>query len=123
MTSLLRLLCIKKNSGLDHGRLAAMSSLSRLVGTRSRRSEADGQMSMASEVQRRIHELLSRVVPEVFTHPANIPDENVLDEKLIRPLEVLWRAKEVTALLQESRSSSNYCGKVFKNGEPCIFCK
>ena len=78
---------------------------------------------MVSEVQKRIHELLSLVVPEVFTHPANIPDEKVLDERLIRPLEVLWRAKEVTALLQESRSSSNYCGKVFKNGEPCIFCK
>ena len=100
-----------------------MSSFSGLAGVFSSSREPEKQTFMASEVQRKIHELLSVVVPETFTNPANIPDETVLDVKLIRPLQTLWRAREVTDLLQESTSGSNYCGKVFKNGEPCIFCK
>ena len=121
---IIALVFVLKNSGLEYGRVAmSMSSFSGLAGVFSSSNETDKQLFMASEVQRRIHELLSVVVPEIFTHPANIPDETVLEGRLKRPLDTIWRAQVVTALLQESTSSSNYCGKVFKNGEPCIFCK
>lgn len=98
-----------------------MSSLSMLAGGFSSNNEAE--RVMASEVQKKIHELFSCVVPKIFIHPANIPDDTVLEVELLHPLETLWKEQEITALLQENTSTSNFCGKVFKNGEPCVFCK
>lgn len=78
---------------------------------------------MVSDVSRRTHDILTRVVLEVFRDPSNVPSEAVLNERLFRHLDELWRAREVNAMLQERQVVSNFCGKVFKNGEPCVFCR
>lgn len=78
---------------------------------------------MASDVARKTHEILSQIVPELFADPNKLPDEAAVNARLLRPLEALWRAAEVNALLQERQVFSNFCGKVFKNGEPCVFCR
>lgn len=78
---------------------------------------------MASDVAKKTHELLSQIVPELFSDPEKLPDEAAVNARLLRRLEVLWRAKEVNSLLQERQVFSNFCGKVFKNGEPCVFCR
>lgn len=78
---------------------------------------------MASDVSRKTHDILTRIVPDLFAHPSNVPSEADLHAKLFRHLEDLWRAREVNALLQERQVVSNFCGKVFKNGEPCVFCR
>lgn len=76
-----------------------------------------------SQVPGRVHEILANVVLELYADPNNLPDDHVLQTKLIRPLEATWRAKEILTVLQSNPTASNFCGKVFKNGEPAVFCK
>lgn len=78
---------------------------------------------MASEVPQRVNDVLAKAVGELFLDFDQVPDEERLRTKLIRPLEATWSANEIYSVLQESPTASNFCGKVFKNGEPAIFCK
>lgn len=76
-----------------------------------------------SQVPGRVHEILANIVLELYADPNNLPDDNVLQTKLVCPLEATWRAKEILTVLQSNPTASNFCGKVFKNGEPAVFCK
>ena len=78
---------------------------------------------MASDVPRKVKELLANVVLDLFTNCKELPSEHKIKARLIRPLEETWRAHEVYKVLQGNPTVSNFCGKVFKNGEPAIFCK
>lgn len=90
-------------------------------------SETDGgtlmEGVMASDVPRKVQELLANVVLDLFTNCKELPTEHKIKARLIRPLEETWRAHEVYKVLQGNPTVSNFCGKVFKNGEPAIFCK
>lgn len=78
---------------------------------------------MASDVRRRTHEILSQVVPVLFADPSKLHDEAILMTRLFRPLESAWRAREISNCLEQHETVSNFCGKVFKSGEPCVFCR
>ena len=78
---------------------------------------------VASEVSRKVHQILSQEVVDIFPDSHDSPKENVVQTRLISPLESLWGAKEVYKVLQSNPTVANFCGKVFKNGEPAIFCK
>ena len=78
---------------------------------------------VASEVPNKIHRILSKEVITLFRDSHELPDESLIQERLIRPLEALWGANEVYSVLQSNPTVANFCGKVFKNGEPAIFCK
>lgn len=78
---------------------------------------------IAHDVPRKVHQILAREGVDIFSDTHDPPDESVVQEKLIRPLEALWGASEVYRVLQSNPTIANFCGKVFKNGEPAIFCK
>ena len=78
---------------------------------------------IASEVPRKIYQILSKEVVCTFSENHDPPEESVIQAKIVRPLEGLWGAKEVYKVLQSVPTVANFCGKVFKNGEPAIFCK
>ena len=88
-------------------------------------NETDGCCNgvMASEVPQRVNNVLAEAAPELFMDFDQTPDEERLRTRLIQPLEATWSANEIYSVLQESPTASNFCGKVFKNGEPAIFCK
>ncbi len=78
---------------------------------------------LASEVSRKVHQILSQEVVNIFKDTHDSPDENTVQARLIGPMESLWGAKEIYKALQSNPTVANFCGKVFKNGEPAIFCK
>ena len=90
-------------------------------------AEKDTGMSfgnlVASEVPRKVTQLLAREVVNIFPDTQEYPDDSIVQARLIRPLEATWGASEVFRVLQSNPTVSNFCGKVFKNGEPAIFCK
>ena len=74
-------------------------------------------------VSRRTEELLATRGLELFSDPNNFPNDEILLSRLVLPLEACWGANDVYAILQSSPTATNFCGKVFKNGEPAVFCK
>lgn len=78
---------------------------------------------IASDIPRKVHQILAREGVTIFPDTHDPPDETVVQQNLIRPLEALWGANEVYRVLQSNPTVANFCGKVFKNGEPAIFCK
>lgn len=85
--------------------------------------EEEPLTKMATEISQRTLKVLADKVLLLFSEPNAVPDDSVLQEQLLRPLEGIWHANEVCKVLQSNPTASNFCGKVFKNGEPAIFCK
>lgn len=79
---------------------------------------------MASDILSRTQEVLSERVLELFSDSNDhTPCDDVIQAQLMRPLESIWQANEVYKVLQKNPTAANFCGKVFKNGEPAVFCK
>ena len=61
-----------------------------------------------------------------FQEPNTAPDETRVKDELVTPLQWLLCGGEpakVFGSLEEHQSQSNFCGKVFRSGEPAYFCK
>ena len=80
-------------------------------------------VSPSEMVSRRTEELLATKGLELFSDPQNLPNDDALLSQLVRPLESYWGATDVYSILQSNPTAANFCGKVFKNGEPAVFCK
>ena len=77
----------------------------------------------------RLYALLADTSCRVFdetSEPNGPPDEKEIQERLTGPLQWLLCGGDpsrVFAGLEEQKTPSNFCGKVFKSGEPAYFCK
>lgn len=87
-----------------------------------------GSVRTASLPQR-LHAFFSDAVCEVFNEfkdPNTPPEESALQQRLVEPLQWLLCGGDpqvVFAGIEEHSVPSNFCGKVFKSGEPAYFCK
>ena len=76
-----------------------------------------------------LHKFIADTVPEVFKVPVGVnsaPKEQVIVQKLTNPLQWMLLGGDpnvVMATLGNQGTPSNFCGKVFKSGEPAYFCK
>ena len=52
----------------------------------------------------------------------HLPNDDTLLSQLVRPLESYWGATDMYSILQSKPTAAKFCGKVFKNGEPAVFC-
>jgi len=77
----------------------------------------------------KLHAYFSHVACQVFddfSDPNSSPEEDAVQQQLVEPLQWLLCAGDpavVLAGLEEHKVPSNFCGKVFKSGEPAYFCK
>lgn len=82
-----------------------------------------------SSLPQKLHTFLANAACKVFNEfktPNAPPEENLVQRELVGPLQWLLCGGDpavVFAGLEEHRAPSNFCGKVFKNGEPAYFCK
>ena len=61
-----------------------------------------------------------------FEEPNTPPTEHAVQQRLTTPLQWILCAGDPAltfAGLEQQRTQSNFCGKVFKSGEPAYFCK
>lgn len=61
-----------------------------------------------------------------FEEPNTPPTEQAVHQQLTTPLQWMLFAGDPAAVfagLEQQKTQSNYCGKVFKSGEPAYFCK
>ena len=61
-----------------------------------------------------------------FREPNSAPDETRVKDGLLTPLQWMLCGGDPTVMfssLEEHQSQSNFCGKVFRSGEPAYFCK
>ena len=83
----------------------------------------------APKLQARLHKFLADVVCDVFwTHgdSNSAVRDHVIQSKLTNPLQWMLFGGDpvvVAATFEGQSSATNYCGKVFKSGEPTYFCK
>ena len=102
-------------------RLASTSS-----GAASNRELASVQTAM---LPRKLHAFFSNTACAVFNEfeePNTPPTEQAVHEQLTTPLQWMLFAGDPAAVfagLEQQKTQSNYCGKVFKSGEPAYFCK
>lgn len=96
---------------------------------------------MASKVNRELAAVSSAMLPQKlhaffsnaackvfsdFSDPYSPPEESAVQQHLVEPLQWLLCGGDpgiVLASLDEHKAPSNFCGKVFKSGEPAYFCK
>lgn len=79
---------------------------------------------METDISKATRRLISQKALELFSNSNDYsPNDDTLQERLIGPLESIWRAGEIHGILQSNSTATNFCGKVFKNGEPAVFCK
>ena len=77
----------------------------------------------------KLHAYFSHVACQVFDDFSDLnssPEEDAVQQQLVEPLQWLLCAGDpavVLAGLEEHKVPSNFCGKVFKSGEPAYFCK
>ena len=85
-------------------------------------------VSLAS-LPKKLHTYLANVVCKVFkeySNPNVPPEESTTQQQLVVPLQWMLCGGDPTemfATLEERKTQSNFCGKVFKSGEPAYFCK
>ena len=66
---------------------------------------------------------------EVFdesSEPNTAPDEARVRDELVTPLQWMLCGGDPAAVfcsLEEHQTQANFCGKVFRSGEPAYFCK
>jgi len=83
----------------------------------------------ASKLQTRLYKFLANVVCDVFwtnDDLENAVKDHIIQSKLTNPLQWMLFGGDpvvVASTFEGQASPSNYCGKVFKNGEPTYFCK
>lgn len=83
----------------------------------------------ASSIPRKLHAFFANTVCKVFDefNDANTPpEEQAVQQQLIGPLQWMLCGNDpavIFATLEQHTAPSNFCGKVFKNGEPAYFCK
>ncbi len=78
----------------------------------------------------KLHSLLADSAIQVFhrgrSDQNSAPSDELVAEHLTLPLQWLLCAGDpatIFAGLEQSKSPSGFCGKVFKSGEPAYFCK
>lgn len=82
-----------------------------------------------SLLPQKLHAFLASAVCKVydeFGSPDQPPEDGVVQQRLLGPLRWLLCGEDpevVFAGLDQHKAPSNYCGKVFKSGEPAYFCK
>lgn len=78
---------------------------------------------------RKLHAFFADTACAVFREyeePNTPPVEQAVKQRLTAPLQWMLCAGDPTltfAGLDQQKSQSNFCGKVFKSGEPAYFCK
>lgn len=83
----------------------------------------------ATRLSSRLHSFLADVVCDVFGNygdPSSPVRDNTIQSNLTNPLQWMLFGGDpsvVIANFESQSSSSSYCGKVFKSGEPAYFCK
>ncbi len=83
----------------------------------------------ASKLSPRLHKFLAEVVCDVFwtsDDQGKTVKDHVIQSKLTNPLQWLLFGGDpvvIAATFEGQSSTMNFCGKVFKNGEPAYFCK
>ena len=61
-----------------------------------------------------------------YHEPNSAPDETRVRDELVTPLQWMLCGGDpavVFCSLEEHQTQSNFCGKVFRGGEPAYFCK
>ena len=61
-----------------------------------------------------------------YRDPNTAPDETRVKNELVAPLQWMLCGGDpaiVFSSLEENQSQPNFCGKVFRSGEPAYFCK
>ena len=61
-----------------------------------------------------------------FEEPNTPPTEQAVQQRLTTPLQWMLCAGDPAMTfkgLEQQKTQSNFCGKVFKSGEPAYFCK
>ncbi len=77
----------------------------------------------------KLHSLLADSAIRVFRERADpnaAPSDGLVAEHLTMPLQWLLCAGDpatIFAGLEQNKTQSGFCGKVFKSGEPAYFCK
>ena len=82
----------------------------------------------AVKIQSRLHSFLADVACDIFGNYGDINSlkEQIIQKKLTDPLQWMLFGGDptvVNATFESQPSTLNYCGKVFKSGEPAYFCK
>lgn len=83
----------------------------------------------AIELSRALHTFLSDAVCELFKNQEDLnstPKDQVILKDLVSPLQWMLFGGDpniVLATFENQGPPSNFCGKVFKSGEPAYFCK
>jgi hypothetical protein len=85
--------------------------------------ESNDCKEVTSLIHKRTLSLIAKKATQLFSDVEKIPDDIILQDHFIQNLERIWQAGDVYSILQSSQTTSNFCGKVFKNGEPGIFCR
>ena len=82
-----------------------------------------------SSIPSKLHIFFANNVCKVFNEfrePNSHPEEQAVLQYLTGPLQWMLCGNDpaiVFATLEQHTTPSNFCGKVFKNGEPAYFCK
>ena len=82
-----------------------------------------------SDLPRRLHAFFADTACAVFhefEEPNTPPTEQAVQQQLTTPLQWMLCGGDPVltfAGLEQQKTQSNFCGKVFKSGEPAYFCK
>ncbi len=77
----------------------------------------------------RLHQFMADVVCDIFGTQEDLnspPKEQTILNDLVNPLQWILCGGDpsvVFSTFENQGTQSNFCGKVFKNGEPAYFCK
>lgn len=83
----------------------------------------------SKEVPETLHSFIANAACEVFKKQEDVnssPKDQVVLNDITNPLQWMLFGGDPSEgfdMFNNQSSSSNFCGKVFKNGEPAYFCK